>query len=205
VIKVGLTGGIGSGKSQVSRMLASHGAVVVDADQLARDVVAPGSEGLAAVVHAFGPAVLDRAGALDRPALAQLVFGDQVALRRLEAIVHPLVGQRADELIAAAAPGSVVVYDVPLLVEKGLEPGYDVVVVVDAAEGTRLERLAVRGMAEADARARMAAQASGEDRLAAADLVIRNDGTLTDLETEVAALWNDLLRRVSAGSVPPPT
>jgi dephospho-CoA kinase len=195
VLTVGLTGGIGSGKSEVARLLAARGAVVVDADALAREVVEPGTPGLAAVVAEFGPALVDAGGALDRAALGRLVFADPDALRRLEAIVHPLVGERAAELMAAAAHGSVVVYDVPLLVENGLGPGYDVVVVVDAADDVRLARLAVRGLAEADARARMANQATRDDRLAAADLVIRNDGSLADLAAQVDALWADLSRR----------
>ncbi len=144
MITVGLTGGIGSGKSEVARLLAAHGAVVVDADALAREAVAPGTPGLAAVVAEFGPEVLAADGSLDRAALGRVVFGDDTRLAALEAIVHPYVGRRSAELMAAAAPGSVVVYDVPLLVEKGLQDGYDVVVVVDAADDVRLHRLVDR-------------------------------------------------------------
>ncbi len=199
MIRVGLTGGIGSGKSEVSRLLAARGAVVVDADALAREVVEPGTAGLTSVVAEFGADLLGPDGALDRAALGRLVFADPAALRRLEAIVHPLVGARAAELFAAAPPGAVVVYDVPLLVENGLEPGYDVVVVVDADTDTRLARLAARGLGAADARARMDNQASRDERLAAADIVVANDGSPADLAAAVDALWAELSRRVGSG------
>jgi dephospho-CoA kinase len=195
VLTVGLTGGIGSGKSEVARLLAARGAVVIDADRLAREVVVAGTPGFAAVVEAFGPGVVAADGSLDRPALAALVFADPVALRRLESIVHPLVGARAAELMAAAPADAVVVHDVPLLVENGLEEGYDVVVVVDADDETRLTRLAARGLSGTDARARMAAQASRADRLAAADVVVPNDGSRTDLASAVDALWGELVDR----------
>ena len=190
MITVGLTGGIGSGKSEVARLLAEHGAVVVDADALAREAVAPGTPGLEAVVAEFGPGVLAADGSLDRPALGRLVFADGAKRAALEAIVHPYVGRRSRELMAAAADDAVVVYDVPLLVEKSLQDGYDVVVVVDATDETRLTRLmAGRGMAEDDARARMTAQATREQRLAVADHVVPNDGDLDGLRQQVAALW----------------
>jgi dephospho-CoA kinase len=196
VITVGLTGGIGSGKSEVSARLAARGAVVVDADLLAREVVEPGTAGLAAVLAEFsaevGPGLVGAHGRLDRAALARLVFADAGARHRLESIVHPLVGARAAELIKAAADDAIVVYDVPLLVENHLGPGYDCVVVVDAADQTRLARLAARGVERADALARMAAQASRADRLAAADHVVPNDGTLADLDIAVEALWGEL-------------
>jgi len=193
MLKVGLTGGIGAGKSEVSRLLASYGAVVVDADLIAREVVAPGTPGLAAVVAEFGPEVLLPDGALDRPRLGGIVFADPARLAALNAIVHPLVGRRSAELEAAAGPGDVVLHDVPLLAENGLAGLYDLVVVVDAADATRLERLVrLRGMAEGEARARMAAQSSREDRLAVADLVIDNDGPLELLEPQVRALWEQL-------------
>lgn len=194
MIRVGLTGGIGSGKSEVARMLAAHGAVVVDADALAREAVEPGTPGLAAVVAEFGMGVLAPDGSLDRPRLGRLVFADEVRRQALEAIVHPYVGRRSQELMAAAAPDAVVVYDVPLLVEKGLQDGYDVVVVVDAADEVRLGRLVERrGMTTDDARARMASQASREKRLAAADHIVGNDGDVSDLEHEVAGLWSRLV------------
>lgn len=193
MIKVGLTGGIGSGKSEVARLLAEHGAVVVDADALAREALAPGSPGSAAVVEEFGPEVLAADGSIDRARLGRLVFADDDRRTALEAIVHPYVGRRSAELMAAAPADAVVVYDVPLLVEKGLQDGFEVVVVVDAADETRLRRLVdVRGMPEQDARERMAAQASREARLAVADHVLSNDGDLAQLAEQVSRLWAEL-------------
>ncbi|GLF98562.1 dephospho-CoA kinase [Streptomyces yaizuensis] len=200
MLSVGLTGGIGAGKSEVSRLLASYGAVVVDADKIAREVVEPGTPGLAAVVAAFGPGVLTADGTLDRPALGALVFADPERLAALNAIVHPLVGERAQELERAAGPDAVVVHDVPLLTENGLSSRYDLVVVVDAAPETQLKRLTdLRGMTESEARARMAAQATREQRRAVADLVIDNDGPLEALEPQVRAVWAELTRRAAAG------
>ncbi|GGV15890.1 MULTISPECIES: dephospho-CoA kinase [Streptomycetaceae] len=196
MLKIGLTGGIGAGKSEVSRLFASYGAVVVDADLIAREVVAPGTEGLAAVLAEFGPGVLRADGELDRPALGALVFADQDRLRALNAIVHPLVRARSAELEEAAAPDAVVVHDVPLLAENGLAPLYDLVVVVDAADEVRLDRLVrLRGMAEAEATARMAAQATREARLAVADLVIDNSGPLEALAPRVREVWDELTAR----------
>jgi dephospho-CoA kinase len=189
VLRIGLTGGIGSGKSTVSRLLAGHGAVIVDADVIAREVVEPGTPGLAAVVAAFGPEVLTAEGSLDRPALAAVVFGDPEARRRLDAIVHPLVRARATEVAAAAPPDAVVVHDVPLLVETGQAGGYDLVLVVEADPGTRVARLVQRGLTAEDARARMAAQASDEQRRAVADIVLDNSGTPDDLEVQVDRFW----------------
>lgn len=195
-LAVGLTGGIGAGKSEVARRLATRGALVVDADQLARQVVAPGTPGLAAVRAEFGDAVLRPDGSLDRPALARLVFADQAALQRLNAIVHPLVRAETDRRIAVAPAGSIVVNDVPLLVEAGLAERYDVVVVVAADKATAIRRLvANRGMAEADARARIAAQAPLADKLKAATYVVPNDGGREDLERAVGELWERLLAR----------
>ncbi|WP_371482331.1 dephospho-CoA kinase [Kitasatospora sp. NBC_00315] len=196
MVKIGLTGGIGAGKSAVSGLFASYGAVVVDSDLIAREVVAPGTEGLAAVVAEFGPEVLVADGSLDRPALGALVFGDPGRLRALNAIVHPLVRARSAELESAAEPGTVVVHDVPLLAENGLAPLYDLVVVVDASDETRLDRLVrLRGMAEAEARARMAAQATREARLAVADIVIDNSGPLDALAPQVRRVWDGLADR----------
>ncbi|MFD5434349.1 dephospho-CoA kinase [Kitasatospora sp. NPDC127067] len=196
MLKIGLTGGIGAGKSEVSRLFAARGAVIVDSDVIAREVVAPGTDGLAAVVAEFGPQVLREDGALDRPALGAVVFADPERLKALNAIVHPLVRARSAELEAAAAPDAAVVHDVPLLAENGLAPLYDLVVVVDAADEVRLDRLVrLRGMAEEEARARMAAQASREDRLAIADLVIDNSGGLAELEARVDEVWAELARR----------
>ncbi|MFI6017121.1 dephospho-CoA kinase [Streptomyces sp. NPDC051287] len=196
MLKVGLTGGIGAGKSEVSRLLVGHGAVLVDADRIAREVVAPGTDGLAAVVEAFGPDVLGADGALDRPKLGSIVFADPDRLAVLNSIVHPLIGARSRELEDAAAPDAVVVNDVPLLTENGLAPFYDVVIVVDVAPETQLDRLTrLRGMSEEDARARMAAQATRDERLEIADIVIDNDVPLGVLERRVAQVWADLARR----------
>ncbi|MFF1559999.1 dephospho-CoA kinase [Streptomyces sp. NPDC058279] len=198
MLKVGLTGGIGAGKSEVSRLLAGYGAVVVDADRIAREVVEPGTPGLAAVVAAFGESVLTADGVLDRPKLGAIVFSDPEKLRTLNAIVHPLVGARSAELEAAAGADAIVVHDVPLLAENGLAPLYDLVVVVDAAPETQLARLTgLRAMAEEEARARMAAQATRERRLAVATLVIDNDGPLEALEPQVRKVWETLTERAA--------
>jgi dephospho-CoA kinase len=196
VLRVGLTGGIGAGKSVVARRLAGHGAVVIDADRLAREVVGPGTDGLREVVAAFGSGVLDRAGGLDRAGLARAVFDDQPARRRLEGIIHPRVRARTAELTAAAPPDAIVVNEVPLLVEAGLAPTYHLVIVVEAAETTRVARLAQdRGMTEQQARARIGTQASDADRRAAADVLLSNDGSPADLAAAVDALWRDRLVR----------
>jgi dephospho-CoA kinase len=200
MLRVGLTGGIGSGKSAVSARLAALGAVVLDADKAARAVVEPGTPGLAQVAETFGPAVLTQDGSLDRAKLAAIVFGDKAALAKLNAIVHPLVHQhmRAAEEAAIAAGGArlVIVHDVPLLAEGGRGTEFDLVVVVDVPAEVQLERLsAQRGMPEDQARARMAAQATREQRLAVADIVIDNSGTLADLDRRVAEVWSDLSGR----------
>jgi dephospho-CoA kinase len=196
---VGLTGGIGAGKSEVAGRLAGLGAVVIDADRLAREVVAPGTEGFREVVAAFGDSVLDPAGGLDRAALARAVFDDQPARRRLEGIIHPRVRARTAELAAGAPPGAVVVNDVPLLVELGLAATYHLVVVVEAAEPARVARLARdRAMTEQQVRARIGAQAPDRERRAAADVLLANDGTRADLRAAVDALWRDRLVRFEA-------
>jgi dephospho-CoA kinase len=192
---VGLTGGVGSGKSTVAALLARHGAVVIDADALAREVVEPGSPGFDAVVTRFGSTVVAD-GRLDRAALAALVFRDKRALADLNAIVHPLVGERAAELMAAAPPDAVVVYDVPLLVEADLAAGFDVVVVVEAPAETRLARLQGRGLSAEDANARMAAQAADAQRRAVADVVIENEGSRAELAERVDELWTLLTEGV---------
>jgi dephospho-CoA kinase len=189
---VGLTGGIGAGKTAVARRLADRGAVVIDADWLAREAVAPGSPGLAEVVALFGTGVLAADGSLDRAAMSGLVFADPDARRRLEEIIHPRVRARTAELIDSAAPGSVLVNDVPLLVEAGLAGAYDLVVVVLADEATRVRRLAAeRGMSQDEAYARIGAQATDEQRRAVADVVIVNDGSLAELEAQVDKVWTD--------------
>ena len=198
MLRVGLTGGIGAGKSEVSRLLEAHGAVVIDADRIAREVVEPGTDGLAAVVERFGTEVLTEDGRLDRPKLGSIVFRDPEKLQVLNSVVHPRVRARSAELEeqARGRAGAVVVHDVPLLVESGLADSYDVVLVVDADCEVRLDRLVrIRGMDEQDARARMAAQARREDRLAAADVVIENNGTVEELRERVRQVWEDLRRR----------
>ncbi|MFJ4279866.1 dephospho-CoA kinase [Streptomyces massasporeus] len=199
MLKVGLTGGIGAGKSEVSRLLVACGAVLIDADRIAREVVAPGTPGLASVVEAFGEEILAADGSLDRPRLGAIVFSDAQKLSTLNAIVHPLVGARSRELEEAAAEDAVVLHDVPLLTENGLAPLYDLVIVVDAAPETQLDRLVrLRGMTEDDARARMAAQATREQRREIADIVIDNDVPLEELEQRVKDVWAELVRRSQA-------
>ncbi|RCH69706.1 dephospho-CoA kinase [Streptomyces sp. SDr-06] len=196
MLKVGLTGGIGAGKSEVSRLLVSYGAVLIDADRIAREVVEPGTPGLAAVVEAFGPDILSADGTLDRPKLGAIVFSDPDRLAVLNKIVHPLVGARSAELESAAGPDAVVVHDVPLLTENGLAALYDLVVVVDATPETQLDRLVrLRGMKPEEARARMAAQADRAQRLTVADLVVDNDGPLEALEPQVRKVWTELVDR----------
>ncbi|MFJ6660079.1 dephospho-CoA kinase [Streptomyces sp. NPDC091377] len=199
MLKVGLTGGIGAGKSEVSRLLVEHGAVLIDADRIAREVVAPGTPGLAAVVEAFGREVLAQDGTLDRPRLGAIVFADPEKRALLNSIVHPLVGARSAELEAAAAADSVVVHDVPLLTENGLASLYDLVIVVDVSPETQLDRLVrLRGMSEEDARARMAAQATREKRLEIADIVIDNEVPLEELGRRVREVWGELRGRAAA-------
>ena len=199
MLKVGLTGGIGSGKSAVSAELTTHGAVVIDADAIAREVVEPGTPGLTRVVAEFGEQVLTEDGRLNRPKLGELVFADESQLSRLNAIVHPLVGERSGQLMeqALADNAEIVVYDVPLLVENGLGPLYDVVVVVDAPDELRVERVATdRGMPREQVWARVRSQADRETRLAAADLVVDNSGSLQDLRDRVSDLWTELRSRL---------
>jgi len=191
VLRIGLTGGIGSGKSTVSRLLAERGAVIVDADAIAREVVEPGTPGLAAVVEAFGAGVLSPDGSLDRPALAAVVFADPESRRRLDGIVHPLVRARATEVAAAAPPDAVLVNDVPLLVETGQASSYDLVLVVEADPEIRIARLVQRGLTAEDARARIAVQATDEERRAVADVVLDNTGTPEELAAQVDRFWTE--------------
>ncbi len=211
MLRVGLTGGIGSGKSEVSRRLAAYGAVVVDADTIAREVVEPGTPGLNKVVAEFGAAVLRPDGSMDREALARLVFSDDGLRTKLNAIVHPLVGERMAALERRAlepgalerraldrprAGGTVVVFDVPLIAENGLAAGFDLVVVVDVPRHVQLARLArLRDMTKEQALARITAQASREQRLAIADIVIDNSGSLAELDRQTGDLWAELRRR----------
>ena len=189
MLRIGLTGGIGSGKSTVARLLAERGAHVVDADVLAREAVSPGSPGLAAVVEAFGDGVLGSDGALDRPALAAVVFGNPTARATLDGIVHPLVRARAVELISAMPADAVVVQDIPLLVETGQAGSFDLVLVVESDPEIRVARLVQRGLTEQDARARIAAQATDEQRRAVADVVLDNSGTPDALAAQVDRFW----------------
>jgi len=189
---------VASGKSSVSAILAELGAVVVDADLLAREVVAPGTDGLARVVEEFGPEILTPTGELDRPALGRIVFADPAARARLEAIVHPLVRARGAEIEAGAPRGAVVVHDIPLLVETGQAGSFDAVVAVDVPVGTQVERMTSdRGMTRDDAQARVAAQATPEQRREAATYVIENTGTHEDLRDRVTEVFDDLVRRAA--------
>lgn len=191
--RIGLTGGIGSGKSMVSALLADRGAIVVDADRLAREVVAPGTAGFDAVVAAFGPSVVGDDGALDRAALGQVVFADPDKRHELEAIIHPQVRAEAARIEAAAPPGAVVIHDIPLLVETGQPHQFDAVIVVDAPEDTQIDRLTTyRGMTRTEATARIRAQADPTTRLGAATHVVRNDATVADLRARVDQVWDEL-------------
>jgi dephospho-CoA kinase len=192
-MRVGLTGGVASGKSTVSAILAELGAVVIDADLVAREVVARGTPGLDAVVAEFGPSLLTAEGELDRPAMGRLVFGDEGARQRLEAIVHPLVIERMAALEQAAGADDVVVHDIPLLAEGGRADTFDAVVVVDAPRELQLERmLSERGWTREDAEARIAAQATREQRRAVATHVIDNSGSLEQLRSRVEAVYDEL-------------
>jgi dephospho-CoA kinase len=191
MLMVGLTGGIGSGKSAVAARLAELGALVVDSDVLAREAVAAGTDGQGEVVAAFGGGVLTAAGEIDRAAVGRIVFSDLTARRRLEEIVHPRVRARMGEIVAAAPPDAIVVNDVPLLVEAGLARTFDLVMVVLASERIRIARLVRdRGLTEEDARARIAAQVSDSERRAVADIVIVNEGTRAELVAAVDAAWH---------------
>ena len=196
--RVGLTGGIGAGKSEVSRRLAAHGAVVIDADAIAREVVEPGTPGLAEVVAAFGPEVLLPDGWLDRSRLGDIIFASPELRARLNGIVHPLVGARMRELEETAGPGSIVVHDVPLIAENNMAGAYDLVVVVDVPPRLQLDRLVRhRGLTRDQARARMEAQASREQRLGIAGIVVDNSGSLAELDRQVGELWTELRRRAA--------
>lgn len=211
MLRLGLTGGIGAGKSTVAETLTELGAVVIDADRIAREVVEPGTEGLAEVVAAFGAEVLDADGALDRPALGRIVFGDDAKRQKLNGILHPRIGARTAELVAEADDDAVVVHDVPLLVENGMGAAFALVIVVDAPVDVRVRRLVdARGMTVEDARARIAAQADDDARRAAADVWLDNAGAAGALREQVEQLWHSRLvpfaRNVELGrAVPTPT
>lgn len=190
---VGLTGGVASGKSAVAAKLASMGAVVIDADALARQVVEPGTPGLAAIKDTFGEGILLPDGSLDRPALGAIVFSDAAQRAKLNEIVHPLVREQAEALREAAAPGALVVEDIPLLVESGQADRFDAVIVVQAPHDERIRRMVQdRGWSRDDAEARMAAQATDEQRAAVADYLLDNSGSLEELEAQVASLYRQL-------------
>lgn len=193
-MRIALTGGIGSGKSTVSRLLAEKGAVIVDADAIAREIVEPGEPALEEIRVAFGPEVIDADGRLRRSRLAEIVFDDPEALARLNAITHPRIAARSAELLESAPADAVVVYDMPLLVEQGPQAltGWDAIVVVDAPDEVRLERLVARGVDREDGQRRMAAQVTRDARLAVADHVVDNSGDLASLERAVDALWTTL-------------
>jgi len=192
MLRIGLTGGMGAGKSTVARILTELGGVLIDSDAIAREVVAPGTEGLAALVDRFGDGILTADGSLDRPALAAIAFADDESRAALNGIVHPLVGKRTAELFGAAPADAGVVQDVPLLVENNLAAMMNLVLVVHAPAELRLRRLVeFRGVDEADARARIASQATDEQRRAVADVVLRNDGDRDALAAQVDAFWTD--------------
>ncbi|GAC55956.1 dephospho-CoA kinase [Gordonia hirsuta DSM 44140 = NBRC 16056] len=204
---MGLTGGIGAGKSTVAKTFVAHGAYHIDADRIAREVVEPGTEGLAALVEAFGSEILDDEGALDRAALATRAFADAQSTQKLNSITHPLIGARTAELIAAAPADAVILHDVPLLVEGSLAPLYDAVIVVHTPADLRFDRLVNRrGMDPADARQRIDAQASDEQRRAVADIWLDNSGTPEELAAQALTVWNErivpLRDHHSAGTSP---
>ncbi len=200
MLRVGLTGGIGAGKSEVSQLLAAQGATVIDADAVAREVVGPGTPGLAEIAEAFGPGVLRPDGSLDRPRLAQIVFADPELRATLNSIVHPRVAARMSEIEQATGTAGIVVHDVPLIAENGLASSYDVVVVVDAPQRAQADRLVRhRGMTREQAMARIGAQASRKERLAIAGIVIDNSGSLSELDRQVGELWTELRKLAQPG------
>lgn len=204
MLLVALTGGIASGKSTVARRLAEHGAVIVDADQVARDVVAPGEPALARIAETFGAEVLADDGSLDRAALGSIIFRDPEGRRKLNEITHPAVLARSQELFAAAGradPDAIVIYDIPLLVEAGRREEFDLVVVVHAPVETRVTRMVeMRGMTRDEALHRINSQATDAERLAIADVVIDADGTLEETLAQADALWENLRARVGGAA-----
>jgi dephospho-CoA kinase len=205
MLMVGLTGGIGAGKSTVAHLLAQRGAIVIDADQIAREVVEPGTPTLAKLVERFGPEILRADGSLDRPALAAVAFVDDATRKELEAITHPAIGEEFLRRVAEAKPGQVVVHDVPLLVESKRGFDYGCVIVVEAPLEIRLDRLEARGVPRDDARRRIELQASDEDRRKVATWVVDNGGALDELEKQIADIWPELVARAAEPPTPDPT
>ncbi len=197
MLLVGLTGGIGAGKSTVANLLAQHGAVIVDADEVARAIVEPGQPALAKLVDRFGPEILDADGRLDRAAVAKVAFADDASRRDLEAITHPAINDEFSRRVAASPSDAIVVLDVPLLVEspQARKRPYQTVIVVEAPREVRLARLEARGVDRADAEARMAAQAADEERRKLATYVLDNGGDHAELERKIDEIWSDLERR----------
>jgi dephospho-CoA kinase len=193
VHKIGLTGGIGAGKSTVARLLGEHGAIIVDADALAREVVAPGTPGLREIAETFGNDVLKPDGSLDREALGRIVFNDPDKRRSLEAITHPRIGERTAELFGSAGEDDVVIHDVPLLVELNMAGLYEAVIVVEAPDKVRLERLEGRGLPREQAVERIRSQADREQRQAVATVVIDNAGDEAGLRRRVDEVWRELV------------
>ncbi len=194
-MKVGLTGGIGAGKSTVADMFSKLGAVVIRSDELARQVIEPNTTGFQKVLSRFGNQILQENGSIDRTKLAQIVFNDQSALKDLEEIIHPLVRNKTNEIIDAQTQETIVVNEVPLLLEKNMENLFDFLVVVISSEKNRINRLLKRGISEIDAKKRMKLQVSDEQRKTSADFLIANDGNIEQLEVDVSKVWQALLER----------
>lgn len=194
-MKVGLTGGIGAGKSTVADLFSKRGAVVIRSDELARQVIEPETPGQKQVISRFGIEILNDKGSIDRAKLAQIVFKDDVALKDLENIVHPLVRERTNQLMSEQTSETIIVNEIPLLLEKNMESLFDFLVIVISSEKNRLERLLQRGVSEDQAKARMAKQVDDQARKAAADFLIVNDGNLDQLDADVQKIWQTLQER----------
>jgi dephospho-CoA kinase len=194
-MKVGLTGGIGAGKSTVADLFSKRGAVVIRSDELARQVIEPQTPGFKQVTSRFGNEIINDEGNIDRAKLAQVVFNDDVALKDLENIVHPLVRERTNQLMSEQTSETIIVNEIPLLLEKKMESLFDFLVIVISSEKNRLERLSQKGVLEEQAKARMAKQVNDQDRKAAADFLIVNDGNLDQLEADVQKIWQTLQER----------
>jgi dephospho-CoA kinase len=194
-MKVGLTGGIGAGKSTVADLFSKRGAVVIRSDELARQVIEPQTPGFKQVTSRFGIEIVNDEGSIDRAKLAQVVFNDDVALKDLENIVHPLVRERTNQLMSEQTSETIIVNEIPLLLEKKMESLFDFLIIVISSEKNRLERLSQKGVLEDQAKARMAKQVNDQDRKAAADFLIVNDGNLDQLEADVQKIWQTLQER----------